>query len=76
MEGLLYAQKAGLDPLTVIDAVGGGAAGSFSLAAYGPRILKRGTAGCPVPQRVSGEVRRVVAVVVVAVVCVRWCVWM
>lgn len=39
-EGLLYAQSVGLDPEATIRAVGGGAAGSFSLTAYAPRILK------------------------------------
>ena len=40
-EALLYAHKAGLDPNTVLQAVGGGAAGSWSLANYGPRIINR-----------------------------------
>eukprot|EP00123_Amoebidium_parasiticum_P017103 comp23712_c0_seq1/m.40790 comp23712_c0_seq1/g.40790 ORF comp23712_c0_seq1/g.40790 comp23712_c0_seq1/m.40790 type:complete len:299 (-) comp23712_c0_seq1:261-1157(-) len=40
-EGLLYGYKAGLDLETVIKAVGGGAAGSWSLTNYGPRILSR-----------------------------------
>jgi 3-hydroxyisobutyrate dehydrogenase len=40
-EGLLYAYKAGLDPLKVIEAVGAGAAGSFSINVLGPRIAKR-----------------------------------
>lgn len=39
VEGLLYAQRAGLDMEKVLAAVGGGAAGSWSLANYGPRIL-------------------------------------
>lgn len=39
-EALLYAHRAGLDLETVMAAVGGGAAGSWSLANYGPRILK------------------------------------
>ena len=39
-EGLLYAQKAGLDPLTVIKSVGSGAAGSWSINNLGPRIIK------------------------------------
>ena len=38
-EALLYAQEAGLDLDEVLAAVGGGAAGSWSLANYGPRIL-------------------------------------
>jgi 3-hydroxyisobutyrate dehydrogenase len=40
-EGLLYAYKAGLDVEQVFTAVSGGAANSFSLQSYGPRILKR-----------------------------------
>lgn len=39
-EGLLYAQKAGLDPMAVFGAVSGGAAASFSLTSYWPRIVK------------------------------------
>jgi 3-hydroxyisobutyrate dehydrogenase len=39
-EALLYAHKAGLDPETVLESVGGGAAGSWSLTNYAPRILK------------------------------------
>jgi 3-hydroxyisobutyrate dehydrogenase len=38
-EALLYAYKAGLDPQTVLQSVGGGAAGSWSLANYAPRML-------------------------------------
>ena len=38
-EGLLYAYKAGLDLETVMQSVGGGAAGSWSLANLGPRII-------------------------------------
>jgi 3-hydroxyisobutyrate dehydrogenase len=38
-EGLLYAQKAGLPLEPVMAAVGSGAAGSWSLSNYGPRIL-------------------------------------
>ena len=38
-EALLYAYKAGLDLNTVLQSVGGGAAGSWSLANYGPRII-------------------------------------
>jgi len=41
VEGMLYAQKANLDVDKVIQLLGGGAAGSFSLNVYGPRILKR-----------------------------------
>jgi 3-hydroxyisobutyrate dehydrogenase len=40
-EGLLYAYKAGLNVEHVLSAVSGGAAASFSLNSYGPRILKR-----------------------------------
>jgi 3-hydroxyisobutyrate dehydrogenase len=40
-EALLYAHKAGLDPTTVLQSVGPGAAGSWSLNNLGPRILKR-----------------------------------
>ena len=38
-EALLYGYKAGLDLETVLEVVGGGAAGSWSLANYGPRML-------------------------------------
>ena len=38
-EALLYAQQAGLDLDRTLEAVGGGAAGSWSLSNYGPRIL-------------------------------------
>lgn len=38
-EGLLYARRAGLDPRRVIESVGGGAAGSWSILQLGPRIL-------------------------------------
>jgi 3-hydroxyisobutyrate dehydrogenase len=38
-EGLLYAYKAGLDLETVMESVGSGAAGSWSLANYGPRMI-------------------------------------
>ncbi len=40
-EGLLYAQKAGLNLESVIQSVSVGAAASRSLDLYGPRILKR-----------------------------------
>ncbi len=40
-EALLYAYRAGLDLEKVLEAVGGGAAGSWSLSNYGPRMLKR-----------------------------------
>jgi 3-hydroxyisobutyrate dehydrogenase len=39
-EALLYAYRAGLDLETVLESVGGGAAGSWSLANYGPRMLR------------------------------------
>ena len=39
-EALLYAYRAGLNLETVLDAVGGGAAGSWSLSNYAPRMLK------------------------------------
>jgi len=38
-EALLYAWQAGLDPQTVLQSVGSGAAGSWSLANLAPRIL-------------------------------------
>ncbi len=38
-EGLLYAHKAGLDLETVMRSVASGAAGSWSLSNYGPRII-------------------------------------
>jgi 3-hydroxyisobutyrate dehydrogenase len=38
-EGLMYASKAGLDPLKVIQSVGSGAAGSWSINNLGPRII-------------------------------------
>lgn len=40
-EGLLYAMKAGLDPMTVIESVGAGAAGSWSINNLGPRMIRR-----------------------------------
>jgi len=39
-EALLYAYRAGLDLETVLQSVSGGAAGSWSLSNYGPRMLK------------------------------------
>jgi 3-hydroxyisobutyrate dehydrogenase len=39
-EALLYAYRAGLDIETVLESVSGGAAGSWSLTNYAPRILK------------------------------------
>lgn len=41
VEALVYGQRANLDMQAVMKAVGSGAAGSWSLANYGPRILKR-----------------------------------
>ena len=38
-EALLYAQQAGLDPQTVLESVGSGAATSWALMNLGPRIL-------------------------------------
>ena len=38
-EGLLYAHRAGLDLETVLESVGSGAAGSWSLTNYGPRMI-------------------------------------
>jgi 3-hydroxyisobutyrate dehydrogenase len=40
-EGLLYAYRAGLDPTKVIESVGSGAAGSWSINNLGPRIIRR-----------------------------------
>ena len=40
VEALLYAHKAGLDLNELIEAIGKGAAGSWSLNNYGPRIAK------------------------------------
>ncbi len=40
-EGLIYASKAGLDPLTVIKSVGTGAAGSWTINNLGPRMINR-----------------------------------
>jgi 3-hydroxyisobutyrate dehydrogenase len=38
-EALLYGYKAGLNLETVLESVGSGAAGSWSLSNYGPRII-------------------------------------
>ncbi len=38
-ESLAYAQRAGLDPRTVLESIGQGAAGSWSLNNMGPRII-------------------------------------
>lgn len=40
-EGLLYAHRAGLDPLVTIQAVQAGAAGSWSITNLGPKIVAR-----------------------------------
>src|SRR5262249_48320242 len=40
-EALLYAYRADLDPKTVLQSVGGGAAASWSLNNLGPRIIDR-----------------------------------
>jgi 3-hydroxyisobutyrate dehydrogenase len=40
-EALLYAHKSGLDPTVVLQSVGPGAAGSWSLNNLGPRIINR-----------------------------------
>lgn len=40
-EGLLYAKRAGLDPTTVIESVGAGAAGSWTINNLGPRMIRR-----------------------------------
>ena len=39
-EALAYAKRSGLDPATVLESVGGGAAASWSLANLAPRVLK------------------------------------
>jgi 3-hydroxyisobutyrate dehydrogenase len=39
-ESLVYASRAGLDPATTLDAIGPGAAGSWSLQNLGPRVLR------------------------------------
>lgn len=41
VEGFMYAHKAGLDMTSVIAAIENGAAGSWSLSNYGPRMMKR-----------------------------------
>lgn len=40
-EGILFAQKAGLDPAHVLQSVSAGAAASFQLNYFGPQILER-----------------------------------
>jgi 3-hydroxyisobutyrate dehydrogenase len=39
-EALAYAKKSGLDPLVVLQSIGGGAAASWSLNNLGPRMIK------------------------------------
>lgn len=39
-EALAYAKRAGLDQDTVLESIGGGAAGSWSLSNLGPRMIK------------------------------------
>jgi 3-hydroxyisobutyrate dehydrogenase-like beta-hydroxyacid dehydrogenase len=39
-ESIRYAENAGLDPERVLESISGGAAGSWSLSNYGPRILQ------------------------------------
>jgi 3-hydroxyisobutyrate dehydrogenase len=38
-EGLAYAERAGIDPKKLVECIENGAAGSWSLSNYGPRIL-------------------------------------
>ena len=40
MEALLYARNSGLDPMIVLDSIGSGAAGSWSLCNLYPRVVK------------------------------------
>ncbi len=40
-EGLLYARCSGLDPAAVIESVGSGAAGSWTINTLGPRMIRR-----------------------------------
>jgi 3-hydroxyisobutyrate dehydrogenase len=40
-ECLTYATRAGLDPMKVIESVGAGAAGSWTINNLGPRIVRR-----------------------------------
>ncbi|MQY77279.1 MAG: NAD-binding protein, partial [Spirochaeta sp.] len=40
VESLLYADRAGLDMIEMIEAIGKGAAGSWSINNYGPRIAR------------------------------------
>src|SRR5690625_3580723 len=40
-EALIYAKNAGLDPNTVLQSISVGAAGSWSMSNYGPRMIQR-----------------------------------
>ncbi|MGE3857959.1 MAG: NAD(P)-dependent oxidoreductase [Dehalococcoidia bacterium] len=40
-EGLMFCQKSGVDPAVMLEAIGGGAAGSWQLNTLGPRIANR-----------------------------------
>mgnify|MGYP003347975580 CR=1 FL=1 len=40
-EGLMFCQKSGVDPTVMLEAIGGGAAGSWQLNTLGPRIAAR-----------------------------------
>lgn len=40
-EAIVFARNMGLDPMLAIETLNGGAAASFSLQSYGPRILKK-----------------------------------
>ena len=61
-EALLYAYSAGLDLERALDTISGGAAGSWSLSNYAPRILRgRPRAGIqdrPLPERPRDRARR------------------
>jgi 3-hydroxyisobutyrate dehydrogenase len=39
-ESVAFAKKVGLDPATVLESIGGGAAGSWGLANLAPRIIR------------------------------------
>src|SRR5699024_4951969 len=39
-EALIYAKESGLDPTTVLSSISTGAAGSWSLSNYGPRMIE------------------------------------
>ena len=40
-EGLVFCQKSGVDPAVMLEAIGGGAAGSWQLNTLGPKIVAR-----------------------------------